>query len=241
MKLIKRLALALLLSLASEKASAGLESITNNTHAIKTHTEGKIDIPYGIGMDYVKNGVPLIGKLSRVLGGSPYRMTQLSSNDFVFSDVNNSVVSSRFFVVESKDTSDKKRNSFRSLAYISGSRDFVRKFEGCMVVDFTSNYFGKIDYGSRMFIVPRNGARAFLIRNGMCLPFIGEYIREPFENEQRGVVKMINGVATNVFGNPELTLQKIISYSNAVEGILFTPTEIKFVEDSLIREGYLRK
>jgi hypothetical protein len=241
---IKRFAMLAVFGLASfiaRNAEAGLEAITNDSRAIRTHTEGKIDIPYCLGIDYIKEGVPLIGKLSRVLGNSPYRMTQLSGNDFIFFEVNKSAITSRFVVVESKDTSDKTRHSFKSGVYLSGSRDFVRRFEGYMLINFKSNSTGQIDYMSDMFIVPENRVRAFFIRNGMCLPIFGDYIREPFEKEQRDVILMLNNVATNILRFPEQALEKIKGYSNAVEGILFTPREVNFVEESLIRSGCLKK
>ena len=208
-------------------ANAGLESLTNNTSAIKSHTSGEVNVPYEMGRDYIKR-VVLVGKLAKALADSPYSVEDKGKNKFLFSS---GAGCSEFEIVEDTCTS----NTFRKGAGITGLRSFGN-FSAYMTVDFQSNSVGKINYDSNMYTILSNGFMNAVVRNLAPIPFIGRPIRRFFEKEQDGVITMINNVAEKVFGNPQEALETLENYTN---GISFNEEDIKYVRKSLVKNGFL--
>jgi len=202
---------------------AGLESLTNDTRAIKSYTNGKITVPYNMGTNYLGK-VALLGNLARALADSPYSVKEEGTNKFLFY---NSSGESRFEIIEDTSTS----NTFRKVVGVTGSRSFGR-FKACMILNCQSNSAGQIDYNSEMYTRLGSSFWNALVRNLASIPLIGQPIKHFFEKEQDGVVMMINNVAERVFDNPHEALETIENYG-------FTGEDILYVKRSLIENGFL--
>jgi hypothetical protein len=204
-------------------ASGGLESLTNDTRAIKSYTSGKITVPYNMGANYIGK-VALLGNLARALADSPYSVQEESKNKFLFYS---SGGESRFEIIQDTNTS----NTFRKVVGVTGSRSFGR-FKACMVLNCQSNSAGQIDYNSEMYTRLGSSFWNALVRNLASIPLIGHPVRRFFEKEQDGVVIMINNVAERVFDNPHEALESMENYG-------FVREDIFYVKKSLIENGFL--
>jgi len=206
-------------------AHAGLESLTNDTHAIKSYTDGTITVPYNMGANYIGK-VALLGNLARALADSPYSVKEESKNKFLFYS---SSGESKFEIIQDTSTS----NTFRKVVGVTGSRSFGR-FKSCMVLNCQSNSAGQIDYNSEMYTRLGSSFWNALVRNLASIPLIGQPIKHFFEKEQDGVVIMINNVAERVFNDPHEALETMENHG-------FTREDILYVKRSLIENGFLEK
>lgn len=210
-------------------ANAGLESLTNNSSAIKSHTSGKVNVPYEMGKDYVER-VVLVGKLGKALVNSQYSVKDEGKNKFLFySEGGNS----EFEIIEDACTS----NTFRKGAGIVGSRSSFGPFVAYLVVNFQSNSVGNIDYDSKMYTVLSNTFINVVVRNLVPIPFLGSPIRRFFEKEQDGTIMMINSIAEKAFEDPARVLEIMKNYTNEFS---FTKEDINYVRESLIKNGFLK-
>jgi len=213
-------------------ANGGLESLTNDTHAIKSHTHGTVDVPYNMGKDYITTtNIPLVANLAIPLAGSKYSVKVEGTNKFFFY---NEAGNSLFEIIEDTSTS----NTFRKGVGITGRRESLgSSFKAYMVVNFKSNSVGTIDYNSRMYTILDSGVKTALARNLVCIPLVGYFIRRSFEDEQDTVQRMFNKVAKEVFNNPVESLDTLKNCTN----VSFSEEEIGYVRKSLVENGFLKE
>lgn len=222
-KTLATLALGIALNL-----HAGLEELPKDNRAIISQTSGSIDVPFGL-VDYAKD-VQLTGKLARALADSPYIYGLDENGKSIFYD--NNGVTSRVEIAKDYCTT----NSFRKEVGISGTRSLTGDFKAFLVLNCRRSE-NQIKYESTMYTVLESGLARRLTKGLQMLPYFGRKVQRFFENEQNGVVQMMDQLGKKIKENPYGFINAV---QNGTNGVTFSDSEKAYVKKSLIDNGFLK-
>lgn len=224
----KVLALAAL-CLGLNNTYGGLESLTNDSRAIVSKTRGEIDLPIDLGRKCVQE-VALLGKIAREFGNSPHNVSTNGLGNIIFY-TDDSITS----VVESVNYS-LTEEGFRNEIGLSGNRPFSN-FEAYLVLDCI-HQMDKIGYEAKMYTILKSS----IIRratNGIgTIPYFDRKIKAIFQKEQEQVIQMMNTIAKQIQTDPRDFLERM---KGPTEKVKFTGQEIKFIEEVLKCNGFLKE